>query len=128
MDMQQALQNMRGKDSFCLEGMSFLLALEGTKSLGNPGAPDLIPKLILLYTSGKQGKDSRHGGLKKLSEYEESRLFNWKTHRSSPFSKQRMTSCQIGLVDQGCPRTALISNTLSYPPREYIHTCHTMFS
>ena len=64
MDMWQALQNMRGKDSFCLESMSFLLVLEGTKSLGNPWAPDPIPKLILLYTSGKQGKDSSHRGVK----------------------------------------------------------------
>ena len=58
------------------------------KSLENPLTPDLIPKRVLLYISGKQGKDSRCGSLKNLSEYEDSRLFNYKIHWSSPFSKE----------------------------------------
>lgn len=81
------LQKMRGNDPFCLERICFLLGLEGTKSLENPLTPDLIPKRVLLYVSGKQGKDPRCGGLKNLSEYEDSRLFNCKIHWSSPLSK-----------------------------------------
>ena len=72
------LQKVRGNDPFCLERICFLLGLEETKSLGNPLTPDLIPKHVLLHISGKQGKDSRCGGLKNLSEYEESTLFNCK--------------------------------------------------
>lgn len=47
---------MRGNDPVCLESVLFLLVLEGTESLGNPLVLNLIPKLILLYTSGRQGK------------------------------------------------------------------------
>lgn len=83
------LQKMRGNDPFCLERICFLLGLKETKSLGNPLTPDLIPKHVLLHISGMQGKDSRCGGLKNLSEYEESTLFNCKILWSSPLSKEQ---------------------------------------
>lgn len=61
---------MRENDAICLESMIFLLVFEGTESLRNFLASDLIPKLSLLHTCGRQEKDSRHGGLKNPDDSE----------------------------------------------------------
>lgn len=63
------------------------------------------------YTSihiWKTRKDSRHRGLQNPGDYGEVKSFNLKTLWSSPFPKQRMTSCLIDLLCQGSSRMTLI--------------------